>query len=66
MAIFCNAVCEQDGSICEFCKFYDFNGNEEGAYTGNGWCNKFNKQKEPYQGYGCSEFVCFRVGREYV
>lgn len=64
MALFCDKDCEERGSICDFCKFYRFNGCVDGSYTGDGWCRKFNKQKEPEEGCGCSEFVCFRIGKE--
>lgn len=63
MPKFCSKECEEQGTICDFCEFYDFNGDENGAYTGDGWCNKFNIQKEPFEGYNCEEFVCFRINK---
>ena len=64
MAKFCSEDCERQGAICDFCKFYDFNGDEDGAYTGEGWCNKFGKQKDPEEGWNCDKFICFRVGKD--
>ena len=62
MSQFCSRGCEQNGSICDFCKFYNFNGDENGAYTGNGWCRKLKVHKDPEEGYKCEEFVCFLIG----
>jgi len=49
--------------ICDFCKHYDFNGEEypDGAivYVGKGYCNKHNKQSDPDD--GCNHYVCFRI-----
>ena len=42
--------------LCDFCKFYDFNGNKDGAYTGNGYCNKHDKKRDPED--ECDEFEC--------
>jgi hypothetical protein len=64
MAKFCSESCEEAGSICDFCKWYDFNGNERGAYTGDGWCNKFNEPSDPHCGSNCDEFICRRVVEE--
>ena len=64
MAKFCSEHCEETGAICDFCKFYDFNGDEEGAYTGDGHCNKFDVQKDPEDGLGCEEFICFKAEGE--
>lgn len=55
----CNADCEP---LCDFCIHYDFNGNEDGAYTGDGYCNLHKEQCEPYE--DCDEFHCFRIGKE--
>jgi hypothetical protein len=59
LAKFCNDECEHLGAICDFCVHYDFNGDEDGTYTGDGWCRKLQKSSEPH--YGCDEFVCFRI-----
>ena len=42
--------------VCDFCKHYDFNGNENGAYTGDGYCNLLKEPKEPHD--DCDQFHC--------
>ncbi len=46
-------------TICDFCRHYDFNGDEHGAYTGDGWCRLWEEQREPFE--DCDEFYCFVV-----
>lgn len=45
--------------ICDFCAYYDFNGNEEGCYIDKGYCNRHKKHKDPYD--GCNQFICFNT-----
>lgn len=44
--------------ICDFCTFYAFNANEDGAYTGDGECRHFDHPRpcEPWE--GCKDFKC--------
>lgn len=42
--------------VCDFCKHYEFNGDEEGKYTGNGYCKFHMKLMDP--GDGCEDFYC--------
>lgn len=44
------------GNICDFCKWYDFNGDEEGCYTGDGYCRHWHQLSDPAD--GCGQFVC--------
>lgn len=44
------------GPVCDFCRHYNFNGNETGAYTGDGFCCLRQKPMEP-EG-GCDQFHC--------
>ena len=48
--------------LCDFCKHYNFNADEEGRYTGDGWCTLHDKPSEPY--YNCEDFYCFLVGKK--
>lgn len=57
--IYCGNCVGEFGACCDFCKFYDFNGNEDGAYTGEGYCNKYAERKDPED--VCSEFHCERA-----
>lgn len=43
--------------ICDFCRFYAFNGDEEGAYTGEGRCEhpEHPHPAEPY--HDCPDFM---------
>ena len=59
----CNDELNRCFPICDFCKHYDFNGEEweDGAivYVYKGMCNKYNKRSDPDD--GCNDFVCFRT-----
>jgi len=48
--------CDPDYSCCDFCKWYSFNGDNTGAYTGNGWCNLHWQPMHP--GSVCDNFHC--------
>ena len=48
--------CEECFPICDFCRFYNFNGDKDGAYTGNGYCVKHEIRKEPDD--CCKDFIC--------
>lgn len=37
MAVYCKSCIAE---ICDFCKWFDFNGDEYGCYTDNGWCRR--------------------------
>lgn len=59
---YCSDSCQDSNSptgICDFCHYYDFNGDEIGAYTGDGYCNFLKEPSEPY--YGCEQFICTNV-----
>jgi hypothetical protein len=47
--------------ICDFCSSYDFNGDEEGSYIDNGYCNFHKTKKDPID--ECENFTC-RLIRE--
>lgn len=53
MAKYCKTC---PGSVCDFCKWYDFNGNEEDGYTGDGFCRRWQSPRDPDD--GCNEFIC--------
>lgn len=59
MKRFCSKACEVVGAVCDFCIFYDFNGDDDGCYTGDGYCRFHQKQIDPEE--GCADFICFRV-----
>lgn len=48
--------------ICDFCKHYDFNADDDGRYTGDGWCRFHSIKCEPY--HECSDFHCIDAGVE--
>jgi hypothetical protein len=59
--IFCNG-CVEDGksaAACDFCKHYSFNGDDQGRYTGDGYCNLNQESSDP--GSFCEDFHCFRA-----
>ena len=47
--------------LCDFCKYYNFNGDDEGCYTEDGWCTLHNKPSEPID--ECEDFYCFLVDK---
>lgn len=49
-------VCEPPHVCCDFCKHYDFNGDDRGRYTENGWCRLHEKKEWP--GGICDDFHC--------
>ena len=53
---FCNKECKEVGPICDFCRFYNFNSDIDGAYIDKGYCTLFNERKEPED--GCKWFIC--------
>lgn len=53
---FCGEGCID---ACDFCMHYNFNGDEDGAYTGDGECNLHKEQADP--GDTCEDFHCSKV-----
>ena len=47
---------------CDFCIAYDYNGDENGCYTNNGWCNRYKVNKDP--GDYCDDYICFNLIRK--
>ena len=60
MAQYCSDECKDIGPVCDFCRHYDFNGDGNGAYTGDGRCNLHGEYHDPW--FGCEDFICFRIG----
>ena len=64
MAKYCSKECELYGAVCDFCKYYHYNGEDviregtvyKNVYTGKGYCNYHKVKKDP--GEGCNEFIC--------
>lgn len=59
MTVLCDEGCIP---LCDFCKHYNFNGDELGCYTGNGQCILHNEPAEPC--YYCDDFYCFLADKE--
>lgn len=61
MAKYCNAECEEVGSICDFCKHYlDDNENTEKSFAGEGLCLAKNIRVDALD--SCDDdFYCFRI-----
>jgi hypothetical protein len=49
-------TCSLDEGCCDFCKFFDFNGDEDGCYTDDGWCRKHSRKTDP--GDLCADYRC--------
>lgn len=61
MAEYCSQDCKETGAICDFCIHYNFNGDEEGSYTGDGYCKLLDIYTDPHDGFDCEHFHCFRI-----
>ena len=68
---YCSKECELYNGICDFCKYYDYNGKDlvkdgktyHGAiYTQAGWCRLHKRRQEPSD--NCSNFECYNVKGE--
>lgn len=53
--IFCKLCVDEDQACCDFCKFYDFNGND-GMYSGEGYCYQHAANRDPEE--MCNYFQC--------
>ena len=65
MAKYCSKECKEIGVICDFCKYYDYNGEDliengitfPGAiYVGKGYCNYHKIKQNPEA--GCNNYIC--------
>jgi hypothetical protein len=59
-AVLCPQCDPVSFAVCDFCKHYAFNGDEDGHYTGDGWCCLHRRDQDP--GGGCELFHCSKVG----
>jgi hypothetical protein len=48
--------CREDIVCCDFCRMFNYNGNKEGTYLGNGYCVYHETSCEPLD--VCNDFVC--------
>jgi len=58
----CSECSDKYTAVCDFCKFFNFNGKDNGkriVYVNRGWCKLLHKRKDP--GDGCKRFHCFNV-----
>ena len=46
-------------SICDFCVHFNFNGNKDDVYVGNGYCRHKKLPMDPSSGSKCTDFKCF-------
>ena len=64
MAKYCSKECELYGAVCDFCKYYHYNGEDviregtvyKNVYTGKGYYN-YHKVKKPLEKDVMSSFV---------
>lgn len=47
--------------MCDFCRQFDFNGDEAGCYTGDGWCRLHAQPTDPTE--SCERFHCRRAAQ---
>jgi hypothetical protein len=48
--------CNEDIVCCDFCRMFNYNGDKEGIYLGNGYCVYHEKRTEPID--VCNDFIC--------
>jgi len=53
--------CDARALCCDHCAYYQFNGDEQGRYTGNGWCRRHKRPEDP--GRLCDDYFCFQILR---
>jgi len=55
--------CNPDGCdvVCDYCIFFDYNGDEIGGYTGYGACWNPYKPEKVSPAHGCEHFICFNI-----
>ena len=51
--------CDERALCCDHCAYFQFNGDESGAYTGNGHCRLHKRAEDP--GSFCDEYFCFEL-----
>lgn len=56
--MFC-ANCDARTACCDHCAYYQFNGDEQGRYTGEGLCRKHKRAEEPDS--LCDDYFCFQL-----
>jgi len=55
---------EECRPICDFCRFFNYNGYgeahgfENAIYVGNGYCVFYEHPVDPEDGYECQDFIC--------
>lgn len=57
----CSKECSE---CCDFCRLFNFNGDENGVYVGRGHCVLHETPADP--GGLCGFFMCFRYKDEEV
>lgn len=51
--------CDKKHYVCDHCAHYNFNGNKDGAYTGDGWCTLHDTRSDPWD--DCSHYTCYTL-----
>jgi hypothetical protein len=51
--------CEYPYLCCDHCAYFEFNGDEQGRYTNNGWCRLHKRAEDP--GSLCDDYFCFEL-----
>ncbi len=54
--------CDPRGICCDHCAYYNFNGNDQGQYTGNGYCRLHKRTEDP--GSECEDYFCFKLSKK--
>ena len=47
-------------AVCDFCKYYNFNGNKNGTYIELGYCTLYKTKKHPESDI-CKRFYCKEI-----
>jgi len=52
-------TCDPRATCCDFCKFFEFNGDAQGRYTGDGYCTLHKRDADPAE--ECDDFYCQHI-----
>ena len=67
MSKFCSKECKDIGSICDFCTNYRDEYRDirkmKDKFAGDGICSIDKSKVFASDGYGCDNFVCFKINK---
>lgn len=59
--IFCKAC--GGYTICDFCAYFNYGGDEKCGHIRGGYCRRLQTTKDASEGFNCNYFICFSTVR---